>query len=507
MNQQNAILTTIPGLPKTFSTNHLERDSSPFSKFLAKGKDKSAYAYTAILILTAQFIAFKILYPFPDFLPDSYNYIDTASQHLVANVWPVGYGKFLWVIHFINSSDTLLVGIQFFLLGGALLYFFYSILHIFHPDQLARNILFTFLFVNPLFLYLSNFILPDALFAALSIIFLTLFFRMFHRPTPSQVIIQGLIIGFAFTIRYTAVYYPLISLVGLLLSKQTNFRKVGGAILGVSLMIPFALYTIQKTKEATGKAQFSILGEWQMANNALYMYEHIRVDSTKLPKEVRALDRVTKQFFTDIPPVQRDLTSFAGAFFLIAPYAPLKQYLNHQYNDEELPTQFQAWGKIAPLYADYGKALIGQYPIAFLKYFLAPNIKNYFLPPLEKFETYNFMTNNVPTTVQDWFDYIAPDIAVVSATFQGRLFYPYRLFFLILNVYFWGSVTWFLFKDRSKKLKPDFRKATILTSCFLLLHFGFSIVASPLVLRFQVFPMIVIFTLCLFLVRPKSVLA
>ena len=40
-------------------------------------------------------------------------------------------------------------------------------------------------------------------------------------------------------------------------------------------MIGSVAYTSNKMLEVTGKRQFSAFGGWQLANNALYMYEHI----------------------------------------------------------------------------------------------------------------------------------------------------------------------------------------------------------------------------------------
>ncbi len=47
------------------------------------------------------------------------------------------------------------------------------------------------------------------------------------------------------------------------------------------------------------------------------------------------------------------------------------------------------WGKASIIYGQYGKWLIKHYPVAFIRYFMLLNVKNYFLPPLEKLEIYN----------------------------------------------------------------------------------------------------------------------
>lgn len=504
MPQSNSILTKLPGSSRGYLANFSERSLHSFSKFIIKEQVNKIYGFTILISITLQFILFKILYPFPDFILESFNYIETASQHLAVNVWPVGYSKFLILIHSITHSDTFLIGVQYFLLQGSLAYFFYSILYLFRPTRAIKNALFIFFFVNPILLYLSNCILPDTLFVSLSIIFLSQFFWMFHRPSFVQVIIQGVIISVAFTISYTAIYYLFISIIGLSLSKQKLTTKLWGLLIAITLITSFVLYTIQKTKEATGVAQFSVFKGWQLANNAMYMYPYIQVDSMTLPKQTLALNRLTKTFFSAISPSQRNLFSFAGSFFLVAPYAPLKQYSAQQSKDEEDGKLLQEWGKVSSIYNAYGRALIIQHPFSFTKYFLWPNAKTYYQPPLEKFDSYNLMANTIPYSAQDWFDYISADVTAISLTFQGSLFSIYPSIFLMLNILFWGHLSWLLVTGAFKQMEPIFRKSLYLIICFLVLHAMFSICTEPIVLRRQIIPMILLLSFSLLLGKSKQ---
>src|SRR5580692_2413497 len=87
-----------------------------------------------------QIFLFKLAYPFPDFISDSYNYIESAALHLNVNLWPIGYAKFLWLFHQITYSDTALVCFQYFFLEATLLYFFFSFLYLYNPSRLGANI-------------------------------------------------------------------------------------------------------------------------------------------------------------------------------------------------------------------------------------------------------------------------------------------------------------------------------------------------------------------------------
>src|SRR5580658_3512742 len=192
-----------------------------FRNFIFSSRSSRHFLEIALPACSLQFAIFKMLYPFPDFISDSNSYIGTNLYHMNVNLWPIGYSRFIALIHAISHSDTLLVGIQYFALQAALMYLFYSILYIYRPNKSSTLCLFIFFFFNPIFLYLSNCVLSDAIFTALTIVFLGQFLWMLQKPKIHQILLQAIIIGLAFTIRYTAIYYPIISIVGLLLSRNT----------------------------------------------------------------------------------------------------------------------------------------------------------------------------------------------------------------------------------------------------------------------------------------------
>src|SRR5579864_897751 len=104
----------------------------------------------------ASFIIFRILYPYPDFFSDSYSYLFAAKHGMDVSIWPIGYSKFLLILHFISSSNIVVVALQYFLIQAAGLYLYFTILYFFSTSLWTRRLLFIFLFVNPLTLYLAN---------------------------------------------------------------------------------------------------------------------------------------------------------------------------------------------------------------------------------------------------------------------------------------------------------------------------------------------------------------
>src|SRR6187402_826057 len=130
------------------------KEKQSLKSFILNENKNRRYLLIASVGAIIQFIIFKILYPFPDFISDSYSYIDTNLYDMSVNLWPIGYSKYLKFIHYFSSSDTFLVFTQFLILEISFIYFLFSIILLYKLKRTSTNILFIFLFFNPLFLYL-----------------------------------------------------------------------------------------------------------------------------------------------------------------------------------------------------------------------------------------------------------------------------------------------------------------------------------------------------------------
>ena len=470
------------------------------SRITQKSSDRR-YLLLAIGASVVQIFLFKLAYPFPDFISDSYNYIESAALHLNVNLWPIGYAKFLWSIHKISYSGTFLVCVQYFLLQAALGYLFFFIRRLFRPSVITTRLLFMFLLVNPLSLYISNAVLSDSLFTALSIIWLAQLIRQLIWPDIRNVFWMAIVVGIAFTLRYTAIYYPLITGFALLLSGNKPWVKLAGTVAPLIFMVPFYLFTKAETKKVTGTAEFSVFGGWQLANNALYMYDHIQVDPKNLPPGTQGLDSMVRRYYKVMPPAWFNFDDFPGTFFIKHADAPLKQYMLRHFRKEEDSNSFLAWGKVSPIYNAYGSYLIKHYPLAFARYYLWMNTKNYFDPFLEKFDIYNLEEDSVWAPAQYWFHLKTPAVWSISKDFQGKLFFSYVPLFLLLNIYFAGCMLWLQFTGKIRRLKPSLQKTLYFLSGFLLINFAFSIFATPVVLRYQLISLIFLFVFSVLLLE------
>jgi hypothetical protein len=449
-----------------------------------------------LLIATAgmiiQFTIFKLLYPFPDFFSDSYSYLFAAYAHLDVSIWPIGYSKFLYLFHKLTYSATALTAFQYFFLEIGCLYFFFSFLYLFKPKKINRTLLFIFLFFNPLFLYISNYINSDPLFAALSLFWFTQLLWIIYHPRIYQLFIHAILLFLCFTVRNNAYYYPIISLIAFCLSRQDWKLKLAGSLLPFAFILPFIIFTRNAAYKMTGSHQFSLFTGWQLANNALYMRGHIEVDSSELPNEAtRVLDRISTKYFAHRAPEFDDyLSAYVANFFIREPNAPLKTYYDKYYQAKNEYESVVYWGRASVTFSEYGSTLIKEHPIEFIQYYLFRNTRNYLIPPLEKLEIYNLGMPEVYPIARYWFHFKSKSVTAISEEGQGILLGAYPFFFLFINLIFFGYGILALINMKNFTY-PSFRNHVLLLGgSFWLINAAFSIFATVNVFRYQFFPMI-----------------
>lgn len=478
-----------------------------FNDYLFRENKKTCTSIFGLMLL--EWFLFKLCYPFPDFFSDSYSYIIGADLHLKVNIWPIGYSWFLTLFHWFTTSGFALVSFQYLVWSFAALYFYLTITYFYPTGKNTRIFLKLFLFFNPLFLYVSNYVNSDPLFISMSTIWMTQLIWILHHPNLKQVFIQAILIFIMFAFRYNAMIYPLVAAVVFLFAKQKAWFKLLGILSGPALIIPFIIWSSNAVREVTGKAQFPpIMGGWQWANNALYMRAFIEEDSTAFPTpETSELDHISRKFFRLPNRPQELLSSEVANFFLRHSEAPLKQYMIHHYRPKTEYEVIQAWGKSAIVFDQYGKFLIKRHPLAFARYFLLVNTKNYFIPPLEKLEIYNLGEEEIWPIAQSWFRYPSPKVRSISKTLQETILSLFPFFFLLLNIYY-AAILFQFFRRRGFQNTGRAARLTILTTTsFLVLNAAFSIFATMVVIRYEIFPMLIFLTFAMLLTDYVEILS
>jgi len=439
-----------------------------------------------------EFLLFKFFYPCPDFLSDSYDFISAASVRAGVGFLPIGYSNFLGAFHDLNLSDTALIAFQYFFYVFTASYFFSTIQSLFNPRKSASLILFSFLFVNPIFLYISNCITSDSLVASISLLWISQLLQIIHRPHFRQILITTVILFLLFALT-NVFYYVIITIAVILLSGFTLLAKLTGTALNCLCIGTFVILSLSLTKKETGTAQLSFSSGWQIANNALYMRDYITADTVTLPTpETRQLDNLAKSFFRH---AGKNVTSYLidneSNVFIQYSNSPLRKFYQLHYDPKNNYARLMDAGNASPIFATYGNYLIRNYPQDYFKYFLLKNLKNYFFPPLEQLQTFHGTGKDIPALAQEWFDYQTPIISSKYETAKIGIFSVFSYFFLLITIWYTGSLFLWIYKKRTLYLPKPLGPSVLLLNSYLIINFLHSIFSSTIGFRQEIIALVV----------------
>lgn len=468
---------------------------SEFKIWIIHDRENRITIFLSIIISLVIFTIFNKLYPFPNFLPDSYSYIEAAHRNININLWPIGYSKFLRFVSVFNHTDSGLFFIQYIILISSILFFILSIKYLLTPNKIAIRIITIILVINPLWLYVSNFVSSDALFATFSLLWLTTLFWLLYKPTVKLIILHSIILLIVFSVRYNALYYPLVSLLTIILGQKSPKFKVLSILIIFIPLAGFTTYTVLLYKEKTKTPIFSPFGGWQLAANAMYMYAHISpATKESVPPIFKDLHAITVKHLDSLNKLkpQNRPDNLLGIYYLWDEKAPLKNYLSKK-KGRDSSSYILKYAQMAPLYGKYGTWLIKQYPIKFFEYYLLPNSINYYSPNTEFLGIYNMGSDSVDIGAVEWFKY---KTRVVHGPSKNKKIYITEAFPIIIpliNILFLTGLIGLLFINRFKQILNYHRKIIVAVSFIWIINLLFSVLASPIVLRYQIFPFIFTF--------------
>lgn len=478
-------------LPKIFPDKHIFPED--FKKWVWLDTGNRIFIFFSFISTIILYLTFIRLYPFPNFLPDSYSYIDAAYQNNNINMWPVGYSKFLRFVSVFNHTDQGLFFVQYILLQCCIVFFILSIKYLLQPNKWTIIIISFLLILNPLGLYVSNFVSSDAIFAAFSLLWLTSLIWIIFTPGRRLFLFHGLILAIVFSIRYNALYFPFMSLLFILLSKskwKEKFLWIGLSLIPVLL---FTGYTIFEYKKRTNTIQFSPFGGWQLAANAMYMYAHVSPKIHEpVPRLFKTLHTITSKHMDSLNHVKQKNRpdNELGIYYLWNENAPLKTYLKERWKKDSTTSYLKRWANVAPLYGQYGTWLIKQFPGDYMKYYLWPNMINYYTPSPEFLGIYNMGADSVDQDAVRWFGYKTPRVKGFGKDKKIQVTFIYPVILPLINIIFFMGFIGFYFIEGYKRIPYNYKKTLYLIIAIWLGNLLFSVTASPIVLRYQVFPLI-----------------
>jgi len=457
------------------------------------------YLVGAIALSLPLFLIFKLFYPYPNLVMDSYVYIRPLVEGRFVNSFPMGYSWFLQLFSVFSRSATLLVWVQYLLLQASCGLFFFTLLYFFQPGKWIRLLLFLFLFANPVFLYCSNFIMSDALFTTLSILWITQLIWIINWPRLHWIIIHAVLLLLVFTVRYNALYYPFIATGVLLLIRTRLWLKVAAIALQFLLIGVFVQYTRIEMERVSGIRQFSPFGAWRMANNALYMYGHICLDKKDpAPEPFVRLDNMVKDYFNAVREVD-DLADArsGGAFYTADISSPLLQYMRQLYGYDTVFLNLRTYGDVAPLYSAYGAWLARKYPLDYFRWFLWPSTIRYAVSPTEIFSTlspFYLRDDAIGKETNGWFGLRTITVSPAAINFRNILLSPYPELLGMIHLAFISGMLGFLFFGGLKQVNRINRYIILTVGAFWICDLFFKVTAGAIVLRHQLFLMILEFT-------------
>lgn len=469
--------------------------SIPFKDFLLKDKFNRFALVLCAAIIIIEFCVFKYYYPYAAFINgDSFAYLETAHYNLSINTYPVGYSMFLRLFSVFSSSDTLLVAFQYVFMQTSVLSLIFTITYFYEPRKWIKVIMIGAVVLSPISLYMANYVSSDSLFFSLSVTWFVLLIWILHRPSLWLIAIHSIVIFLAFTVRYNAMYYPVISVLAFFLSKEKIKEKIIGMGIIVVLIGSFVVNTSLHYQKLTGKFQFSPFTGWQMASNGLLAYRYVDSAQRKnLPVKFKKLDQGVRNYFDS---TRNDIFEkmLAHTMYMWRPQSPLRVYMRGEFKNDSTTQELQKWASVGPLLNEYGSTLIKEYPLTFTKKYLWPNFLKYYAPPVEFLENYGFNVDTISPIAKRWFGYSTNKVYRRLSGKKVEILNYYPMVCGAMNAVFVMVGLSFLILG-GRKAEGRFFQTWVLFVLFWLANLSFSVFAAPIALRFQVFPLVICFAI------------
>ena len=455
-----------------------DKDGDTFFSYLISQR---ALISVALAISVLLFIILKYAFPLPDFFVDSSNYITWALHNFTVAYRPIGYSVFLKLAHFVSSSPSFTVFIQYCFFVFSALFCFFSAEYLFHLPKKFKIPILILIVCNPVLIFQTNLISSDSLFCSLTITWFTACMWIIKKHNWGALVLQLLFLFFCFQVRYTAMFYPVVALFAFVFCiGSIAYRITGGAL---TLLVLF--FSVERqmnvVEKETGTRVFSGFGGWQVANNALYCYKHIQVNSNDLPDwETQVIDHCVKIYIDSIKQ-----TAGIGAAYLWDPKSPFKKYLNICARRDR-SDYLAAWFTASRPLGEYGWYIIRHYPAAFTQYFLLPNTTNYFYPDLEILANYDYGNITLTPDTKQWFGLDVDHLDCRFPFLQERIMYIYPFLSLLLNAFNIAVIIYFICRRAfyKKRMSVAMNRLFIIWCIFYCSFMVFSIFAAAISIRF-----------------------
>ncbi|HEU4552224.1 MAG TPA: hypothetical protein VFS25_05300 [Chitinophaga sp.] len=312
---------------------------------------------------------------------------------------------------------------------------------------------------------------------------------------------HAVILLLAFTVRYTAVFYPCISVAAILITNTGLRNKLAGIAGILLLLVSFIVCTVWYYHKETGTLQYSAFGGWLVGSSALYGYAYANPDPVEdVPDRFRALHQLVNNHMDSIRHLQLRPDAEVGIYYFWDWKAPLMVYMNNEWSKDTTTGVLKRWASVSTLYADYGRYLISRHPWLFLQHYVWPNFIKYYAPPPKFMGGYNMGSENVATVIANWFQWKDTKIHTRYGNKEIHITKVFTILSAIVNLLFIVCFIGFIWLDGIRRCEPTSRRVLYWTLIVWIGNMVFSVVSAPIELRYQLFPlMITTVFLCLIL--------
>lgn len=474
-----------------------QKSSSSFIRFVFTDRANLIFLFSGILIGVLYAVLLLQLFPKPSCYFDSGTYVQAARDNPAVSFRPLGYSDFLRFFHNITPSSTFLVMVQYGCNVIANLFLFFSLIYFFPISKWFRWALFILLAANPLYLLYSNYLLSEAFFCSLTVLWFTSLLWIIRSPNWFSFALQLFMLLLVFKLRYNAVLFPLFSTAAIVLSPQASWKKAIGIALSFIIIIATVRNISRKTEEATGTKVFSAFGGWQLATNALNVVEHTEMDTSSFSSfESKELYLRSRTYFDSIAkakPDTGDTEIKINGSYLWDPNTPLRAYLPYYAQKKYITSYFKAWTALGPVFSDFGKDVIIHNPIQYTRYYLIPNSKDYWYPPLEAYEDYNNKKEVNDTIYRQYYHYANDSTNLSHVKIHNAVMHPWKYLFPVVNIAFLLLVLAYFAFGVFRKAGRFFTTSLLFLCAFYVYNYFFSVGLAPTVFRYHVW----IITLCI----------
>jgi len=435
----------------------------------------------AVAVFAVLYLALKFFFPLPDFFGDSFTYIGDAMINSDITFRPKGYPIFLMLMHYISGSANFVVFAQYLLFFLSTLFCFFSCDHLFGFPEKFKKVAFYLALVNPVLIFQANLISSDSLFCSLTVVWFTLCFWAIKKHNWPALILQAVFLVLCFQVRYTALFFPLVGVAAFTFSRGRVLYKLAGIAITISVIYFSVERQKNLIKAETGEPIFSGFSGWQIANNVLCYYKEIKVDKDDFPSiESELVDRFVKRVIDSVY-----TPNYVGTKYIWDKTSPLKIYLYARLKYTKNIYYREWWLASRPL-SEFGWSIIKHNPMAYARYFMAPNFINFLYPDPEALTNYDGWHSILTIGSRQWYGLESDHLYCRFPGLQKKIIAIYPAIFFILNLVNLVLIFAFLFKNLKIWRKTD-KYARSLFYIWSLFYFGyllFSVFSTTVLLRY-----------------------